>query len=302
MGMNCTNCGTPNHAGARFCANCGAPLQTVVYQQAPQVPVSASGSPWGAVVIGMFVIGGIVVLGGIIIGGIFLFGSGMFTAGPAPTQQVIVVVPPTSEGVAQPQQLVADATVAPVAPAVPTNTVPPPATATLGAPMFTADKNSLCRKGPSTVYNVRTSVNKGDTVPILGKSGPNWEEWWLVEVMGSKCWVWSGLGQASGDLSGLQVVQAPPTPTATVANVKLTLNNNFLVPICYVYLRDVNNPGLGWSADILGAANVINPGQSFTWTGLASGTYDVTVSDCNSNSLDTKSKILFSGNTVVTFK
>jgi hypothetical protein len=144
-------------------------------------------------------------------------------------------------------------------------------------------------------------MNKGDTVKIIGKSGPPWDGWWYVEVLGSKCWVWSGLGKTSGDLSGLQVVQAPPTPGA--AKVNMTLVNNFIVPICYVYLRDVNNPGAGWGPDILGSTNLINPGQSYTWTGLAAGTYDVSVSDCNGgNSLDTKSNIQFNGNTVVTFQ
>jgi hypothetical protein len=81
--------------------------------------------------------------------------------------------------------------------------------------MFTADENSFCRKGPSTVYEDRASVNAGNTVNILGKSGPEWEDWWYVEVSGSKCWVWSGLGTTSGDLSNLPVIQAPPTPTPT---------------------------------------------------------------------------------------
>ena len=187
---------------------------------------------------------------------------------------------------------------------VPPPTMVPPtvpaSTATLGPPMFTADQNSLCRSGPSQIYDVRASMNLGDTVKILGKSGPPWDGWWYVDVLGSKCWVWSGLGKTSGDLSGLQVVQAPPT--ATVANVKMTINNNFIVPICYVYIFDVNNPGSGWSADILGTTNIINPGQSFTWTGLVPGTYEIAVSNCAGSSLDSKSNIQFTGNTIVTFK
>jgi len=191
----------------------------------------------------------------------------------------------------------------PPTPVQPPTLVPPtvPAsTATLGPPMFTADQNSLCRSGPSQIYAVRTSMNLGDTVKIIGKSAPPWDGWWYVEVLGSKCWVWSGLGKTSGDLSGLQVVQAPPTPGA--AKVNMTLNNYFIVPICYVYLRDVNNPGSGWGPDILGSTNLINPGQSYTWTGLAAGTYDVSVSDCNGSSLDMKSNIQFNSNTIVTFQ
>jgi hypothetical protein len=142
-------------------------------------------------------------------------------------------------------------------------------------------------------------MNLGDTVKILGKSGPPWDDWWYVEVLGSKCWVWSGLGKTSGDLSGVQVVQAPPTPI--VANARLTINNFSIVPICFVYLFDVNNPGAGWSANILGA-NIINPGASVTWTGLAPGTYNIAVSDCAGSSLDNKSNVQFTGNTIVTFK
>ena len=187
----------------------------------------------------------------------------------------------------------------PVSPPIMVPPTVPASTATLGPPMFTADKNSLCRRGPSQIYDVRTSMNLGDTVKIIGKSGPPWDGWWYVEVLGSKCWVWSSLGKTSGDLSGLQVVQAPPT--ATVANVKMTLNNNYIVSICYVYLFDVNNPGLGWSADILGTTDIINPGQSYTWTGLTPGTYNVSISDCRDSSLDTKSNVQFNGNVIVNF-
>jgi hypothetical protein len=87
--------------------------------------------------------------------------------------------------------------------------------------MFTADKNSLCREGPSQIYDVRTSMNAGAAVKILGKSGPGWEDWWYVEVSGAKCWVWSGLGKTSGDLSNIPVVQAPPTPTPTKPPIPL---------------------------------------------------------------------------------
>lgn len=175
----------------------------------------------------------------------------------------------------------------------------PASTATLGPPMFTAEQDSFCRRGPGQIYDVRTSINLGDTVNIFGKSSPAWGDWWYVEVLGLKCWVWSSLGKTSGDLSGVQIVQAPPTPT--VANVKLTINNKFVVAICHVYLFDVNNPGLGWSADIL-APNIMNPGQSVTWTGLTPGTYNIAVSNCAGSSLDTKSNIQFTGNTIVTFQ
>ncbi|MBN1303710.1 MAG: zinc-ribbon domain-containing protein [Anaerolineales bacterium] len=302
--MNCSNCGIPNQAGARFCSNCGAPLQAA-YPQVPQ-PVSRTGGgfPWGALVIGLAIFFGIIVLAGILFGGMFLFGSGMLNSGPAPTQQVIVVVPNADTGAAQPGQQASQTTPDTSqlnAPAAPTNTPEPSTTATLGAPAFTADKDALCRKGPSTIYDVRTSMNKGDTVPIIGKSGPEWEEWWLVEVLGSKCWIWSGLGQAHGDLNGLQVVQAPPTPTATVVNAKMTITNNFIVPICYVYLYDVNNPASGWSTDILGPANTIAPGKSYTLTGITPGTYNISVSDCNNSSLDTKSNVQLNGIVVVNF-
>ena len=89
-------------------------------------------------------------------------------------------------------------------------------TPTLGAPTFTADQSSNCRVGPSSsLYATRASINKGDTVPITGKSSAEWGLWWVVEVNGTNCWVYSELGSAQGDLENVPIVPAPPLPTDT---------------------------------------------------------------------------------------
>lgn len=304
-GISCPSCRAQNRPGVRFCENCGAAMLAGYTAPAPQPAASSSG--WK----GCGIAGGVVTIGVVLfllVGGaiaaFYFMGWGKPAAPVSPPVTQVVVVTATLSQQTQPQ--------APIQPAaaLPTVTLRPPdtsvlptvpvSTATLGPPMFTADKNSLCRRGPSQIYDVGTSMNLGDTVKIFGKSGPPWDDWWYVEVLGSKCWVWSGLGNTIGDLSGVQVVQAPPTPTATVANVKMTLNNYTIVIICYVYLFDVNNPGLGWSADILGS-NVIIPGKSYIWTGLPTGTYSVSISDCNNSSLDIKSNVQFNGNVIVNF-
>lgn len=90
----------------------------------------------------------------------------------------------------------------------PTATITP--TATLGPPMFTATMNANCRTGPGLVYDVVRVVLAGASEPIVGRDAAS--TWWVVQG-GARCWISNVTGTASGDLSGVPVVPAPPTPT-----------------------------------------------------------------------------------------
>lgn len=90
----------------------------------------------------------------------------------------------------------------------PTGTVTP--TVTLGPPTFTTSVNANCRSGPGLVYDVVRVVMAGTSEPIVGRDAAS--TWWVIQG-GARCWVSSITGTTSGDLSGVPVLPAPPTPT-----------------------------------------------------------------------------------------
>jgi hypothetical protein len=77
--------------------------------------------------------------------------------------------------------------------------------------MFTASQNTNCRQGDSKHYQYVSSVNTGQSVPILGKSkahsGFNW--WFVQTTDGNKCYVSSDFGTTSGDTSSVPDRAAP---------------------------------------------------------------------------------------------
>ncbi len=90
----------------------------------------------------------------------------------------------------------------------PTATVPP--TSTLGPPLFTTTTNANCRTGPGLVYDIVRVVMAGTSEPIVGRDAAS--TWWVIQG-GVRCWISNVTGTASGDLSEVPVIPAPPTPT-----------------------------------------------------------------------------------------
>lgn len=119
---------------------------------------------------------------------------------PNPT----VVFPPLVETTVSPSPLPPTETVMDT----PTATIT--ATATLGIPLFTATTNANCRSGPGLNYDVLRVLPAGTSEPIVGKDSTG--TWWVIQN-GVRCWVNYTTGTASGDLSRVAVLPAPPTPT-----------------------------------------------------------------------------------------
>lgn len=95
-------------------------------------------------------------------------------------------------------------------------------TPTLGPAVFTSEPNANCRSGPSTVFRLTGSIGKGQTVPIVGIGASPYQAYWIVDVNGNNCWVWSELGQPSGDYQNVPVIESPPfPPTATPTSVPI---------------------------------------------------------------------------------
>jgi hypothetical protein len=103
----------------------------------------------------------------------------------------------------------------PAATATPASSPTPAFTETPSAPTLTLTENANCRRGPGVVYDALTSLLKGKTVPITGKSDDGY--WWLVRIPTKElCWVSSVTGNSQGNTGSVPVVQAPPTPVQPV--------------------------------------------------------------------------------------
>ncbi|NJN80599.1 MAG: SH3 domain-containing protein [Anaerolineales bacterium] len=97
-----------------------------------------------------------------------------------------------------------------------TATVPPTevseATSTPELPSeITLTKNSNCRLGPSTFYNIADQIASGQVLPVYGQNEDG--TWWLVaNANGRECWVYYDNAQSNVDFSGLPIKNGPPLP------------------------------------------------------------------------------------------
>lgn len=105
-------------------------------------------------------------------------------------------------------------------PEIPTSTVTPLPlpTTVLQSPtptgtFFVVDVGANCRKGPGTIYDKTGSFAAGTYITIVGHNTDN--TWWLVINGSSNCWISAVTGHTTGSLSGVPLVEAPPTPTTT---------------------------------------------------------------------------------------
>ncbi len=131
---------------------------------------------------------------------------------PLPSATAPPTLPP------QPTATSAPTTLPPTETTGPEDSPTPPPPPTASAPIFTAGQALFCRSGPSSVYPEVRTMNAGDATPILGQSvSPvdGFSIWWQVEVNDRLCFVSSDLGSVEGDLSGIPILAAPPTPTIT---------------------------------------------------------------------------------------
>ena len=109
----------------------------------------------------------------------------------------------------------------PTAPPETSTPTVPPATAThtvSSTPNFAAavaKYNVSVRSGPGEDYPILDLFLQGQSAQIIGR----YEEspigtWYLVSRIGQGIngWVWSGATDLSGDLAGVPILKAPPTP------------------------------------------------------------------------------------------
>lgn len=191
----------------------------------------------------------------------------------------------------------------------PTSTPPPPtatdtytptATSTItltptpSIPQLTVDTPSNCRGGPGVVYHIITAVRSGRTMEIVGKSEAYGPLWWKVSVGNVECWIWSGLGDTSGDVEQVPFLAAPPTPTPeprptatptprSEVQFPVTVVNKSDANICYIFISFGEDTGWG---DSRLPANAYIPRDGKITFLLGGGTWNFRAEDCKDDVIE----------------
>lgn len=106
-------------------------------------------------------------------------------------------------------------------PTVTPTTAPTSVPATTGpcSPLVTANVVANVRSGPDTAYGIVGSLAQGQTASIVGRNDAY--TWWYIDypgVSGGHAWVSGTVVSSSCVPAVVQVVAAPPLPTAVVAD------------------------------------------------------------------------------------
>jgi hypothetical protein len=107
------------------------------------------------------------------------------------------------------------ATAIPPSPTIPPPTETPLPTSTPNFPVASAKYNVAVRGGPSEDYPVIDLFLQGQTAQVAGRldDTPIGTWWYIVRIgQGINGWVWSGATDVAGEVGGVPVLEAPPTP------------------------------------------------------------------------------------------
>ncbi len=148
----------------------------------------------------------------------------------------------------------------------------PTATTTRPPAAMTAGEDLSCGKGPdAALYEHVADIAIGETVTLLAKAPPGWEEYYFVRKSnGAECWAFGGSSTTSGDPALLPVREAPPLPEITLA-----IQNNTYMYVVDIFIRRKGEAG--WGADRL-EGNFIAPEGRISLT-LTAGYYDMQMKD-----------------------
>ena len=137
---------------------------------------------------------------------------------------------------------------------------------------MTAGEASSCSKGPHAIlYELVADIAEGETVTLLAKAEPEWEEFYYIRKSnGTECWAFGGSSTKSGDPATLPVWDAPPLPVIT-----FSIQNNTYLYVVDVFLRGQDETD--WGGDRL-AGGFIAPEGKVTLT-ITAGFYDLQMKD-----------------------
>lgn len=85
------------------------------------------------------------------------------------------------------------------------------------SPTVSVSKDTNCRSGPNTIYNLIKVVLVGDVLVVVGQypGGP----YVIVDLGdGTECWLWLEYATIIGDISGLLAYSSPPPPVAAATS------------------------------------------------------------------------------------
>ncbi len=187
-----------------------------------------------------------------------------------------------------------------------TETPGPTSSPTPCTPIVTATTTANVRSGPDTAYGVVGSLANGATANIAGRNDAN--TWWYIELSGGHAWVSGSVVTASCLPATLQIVAAPPLPTATVTpeptgapdlvatgiqywpspakkgkpvSIQVRVTNSGDAPageFTVVWLSNQDKPGCSWTVPAgLGVGESKDLECEFTYGGNATATYWVTL-------------------------
>ena len=207
-----------------------------------------------------------------------LFGGACIlpTAAPAGTPPVsIVTATPDSAAQGQaPEKFTA--TFTPVPTRIPTATFTPSLTATLTtAPVtMTAGQALSCVKGPDwKLYEGVAGIADGETVALVARAVTEIPDYYVVRKSdGTECWAFGGSSAISGSTASLPVRETPPLPI-----VNYVIENKVQIPLCELYIRDMDSSD--WGADRITTPAQIPINGSYS-IALTAGFYDVKIKDC----------------------
>jgi len=265
--MHCTNCGTLNEVGSRFCFNCGAALAVPGGRAAPAVTSGVSQPPpvvvvstqaqtrrqnwWPAILISLL-----------------LFGCALWTSlieiTPAVTNKLPEFMQGSAEALAEWQShVVVPAPIQAVADVIKdlrdgmVMAMQSGATAGQivdnGPPMISVPQATMCRKGPGSDYQAIGDLQAGETTEIVGQYAGG--DWWVIENYGvsGTCWLYGGYAQIIGNTSSLPHYDTPSLPEAKeeeqqqpAGNITFTFNNLLQNEgVCEVKIRPASSGSWG---------------------------------------------------------
>ncbi len=129
--------------------------------------------------------------------------------------------------------------------AVPSDTLEPTATATLGPPMLSVSLDTNCRFGPGDAYDYLGALLVGEEALVTGKLAD--ESFWYIENPDApppQCWVWGMYASISGDKSGIPILTPPPTPTPSPEPFAFQTEFGGAIPCgAYAFFARIENTG-----------------------------------------------------------
>jgi len=95
--------------------------------------------------------------------------------------------------------------------ATPTETAIPVTDTPQVSPEIKLSKNSNCRVGPSTLYNIIDQIAAGTSLPVTGRNEDN--SWWqVINATGHDCWIFNENAIPNSDFTLVKVAEAPTLP------------------------------------------------------------------------------------------